>query len=175
MFQQALTVDTPVTNAAIPATIMTILGDESTFPGPPLNALWTTPPPGGVWPNPVSEVSENKYLAQRDRPADPSVPTVVTGAMKSVVSGPWQLITHQRAGKQLYDWKLDPGETNNRIGAPEGKADIHRHRIVGRQRDSAVPTLSRYRRIPASRAGSLKIQLQPECPCPRSLHTRGLQ
>lgn len=116
-----VTVDTPVTNASIPATIMTVLGQENTFPGPPLNALWTTPPVG-IWPNPISEVSENKYLAQRDRPADPSVPTVVTGSMKSVVSGPWQLITHQRAGKQLYNWKLDPGETDNRIAAPDGKA-----------------------------------------------------
>ena len=35
----------PVTNSALPATIMELLGEggQETFPGPPLNALWTAP------------------------------------------------------------------------------------------------------------------------------------
>ena len=33
----------------------------------------------------------------------------------------WQFITHETMGDQLYDWAMDPGESNNLIHAAEGK------------------------------------------------------
>ena len=41
--------------------------------------------------------------------------------MRSVVSGHWQLILHQKYGEQLYDWKADPGELRDLIHTPEGQ------------------------------------------------------
>src|SRR6266496_567463 len=47
--------------------------------------------------------------------------TAQTGAMKSVVSGQWHLIVHEKFGEQLYDWHNDPGEAKNLIQTPEGQ------------------------------------------------------
>src|SRR5215831_18325523 len=60
----------PVTNAAIPATVMSLLtNDNATFPGPSLDRLWKTPSPD-TWPNPLSELAEHKYPGKNDREAD---------------------------------------------------------------------------------------------------------
>jgi arylsulfatase A-like enzyme len=118
-----VTVTTPMTNAAIPATIMDLLGAgaQSPFPPPSLRALWQT---GGLphWPDPLSELAHNAISDKEDQIARTLVPTASTGAMKSLVTPQWQLITHETRGDQLYDWVLDPAESNNFVHTPEGQA-----------------------------------------------------
>ncbi len=105
-----ITVTAPVSNAAIPSTIMELLGAQRTFPPSSLSALWQT---GGVpnWPDPLSELARNAISDKEDQAARTLVPTSSTGAMKSLVTTRWQLITHETMGDQLYDWVLDPAES----------------------------------------------------------------
>jgi hypothetical protein len=114
-----------VTNAAIPATIMDLLGPGAQSPLPPasLSALWQTGGAAG-WPDPLSELAHNAISDKEDQLAKTLVPTASTGAMKSLVTPQWQLITHEIMGDQLYDWGLDPAELNNMIHAPAGPATI---------------------------------------------------
>ncbi len=116
-------VRTPVTNAAIPATILSLLGGGApdAFPSSSLITLWQTGS-GTDWPNPLSELARNDIADKEDKAAAKVVPTATTGSMKSLVTPQWQLITHETMGDQLYDWALDPVESNNLIHTPEGQA-----------------------------------------------------
>ena len=117
-----LKIERPVTNAAIPATVLDLVGgDDSAFPGPALSALWKTPMVEAGWPDPLAELAQNKYPGKRDKEADQLVPTATSGAMRSIVSSRWQLIVHATLGDQLYDWTRDPGESADLISTPEGK------------------------------------------------------
>jgi len=110
-----------VTNAAIPATVMGILRDQSDpFPGQALDAFWRTPA-GVVDTAPkLSELSEEHFLEPEDEGAEKVIPLGTTGAMKSVIGDQWHLIIHKKYGNQLYDLTHDPEEANNLIHAPEG-------------------------------------------------------
>jgi arylsulfatase A-like enzyme len=118
-----LRVNRPVSNTAIAATVMDLIGDagDQGFPGPSLTAFWKTPQVAAGWPAPLAELAEDRYLTKLDRSADPAVPTAVTGAMRSVVTSDWQLITHEKLGYQLYDWVHDPEEIRNLVATPEGR------------------------------------------------------
>ncbi|MGC2185898.1 MAG: sulfatase [Terriglobales bacterium] len=121
-------VQTPITNAAIPATIMDILGartQQDAFPCPSLSALWQTGG-GSDWPDPVSELARNDIADKEDRAAAKIVPTATTGSMKSLVTPQWQFITHESMGDQLYDWARDTAESNNLIHSPEGQTTAAR-------------------------------------------------
>ena len=112
----------PVTNSALPATIMELLGDggQSTFPGPALSALWQTPAQPG-WPDALSEVAKHNIVTNESKSVGKLVATTADGPMKSVVTARWHLIVHKELGDQLYDWVHDPGETNNLINTPDGQ------------------------------------------------------
>jgi arylsulfatase A-like enzyme len=119
-----LRVARPVTNAAIPATVMDLIGASSqrSFPASSsLSALWQT---GGApdWPDPLAELAHNAVSDKEDQVAKTLVPTASTGAMKSLVTSQWQLISHETKGDQLYDWTLDPAESNDLMHQPEGHA-----------------------------------------------------
>jgi arylsulfatase A-like enzyme len=115
----------PVTNAALPATIMAMLnGGENSFPGPPLDVLWRAGQTATPMPDPVSELAQNRYRGKRDAVADQKIPTATTGSMKTLVTPQWQLILHQRSDAQLYDWVRDPGELNDLSRTPEGESLI---------------------------------------------------
>ncbi|HZR55644.1 MAG TPA: sulfatase [Terriglobales bacterium] len=117
-----LRIDRPVSNAAIAATVMDVIGDKRhSFPGPSLAAFWKTPGTINNWPNPIAELAQDKYLTKLDKSADPSVPTAVTGSMRSLIAPEWQLITHEKFGSQLYEWHRDPGETHNVVATPDGQ------------------------------------------------------
>lgn len=118
-------VPTPVTNAAIPATMMELLDPKATaeFPGPALPALWNGTQAGRNWPIPLSELAQNRYLGKEDASADRLVPTATTGPMKSLVTLRWHLITHKELGEQLYDWAADSSELNNLVSTPEGRTE----------------------------------------------------
>jgi arylsulfatase A-like enzyme len=111
----------PVTNAAIPATLMDLIG-AGPFPAAlSLRTLWQT---GGApdWPDPLSELAHNAVSDKEDQVAKSLIPTASTGEMKSLVTSKWQVITHETMGDQLYDWGIDRTESNNLIQEAEGKA-----------------------------------------------------
>jgi len=64
-----LRVATPVSNAAIPATVMSLLGgkDQKVFPDPALNVLWNSSKTGLQWPDPVSQLGQNSVINTQDR------------------------------------------------------------------------------------------------------------
>jgi arylsulfatase A-like enzyme len=116
-----LRVPRPVTNAAIPATVLDLIGAGPFPASPSLSALWQT---GGVpdWPDPLAELAHNAISDKEDQIAKSLIPTASTGAMKSLVTQQWQFITHETMGDQLYDWTLDPTESNNLAQTAEGRA-----------------------------------------------------
>jgi arylsulfatase A-like enzyme len=120
-----ITVSTPVTNAAIPATIMNLLGadSQSAFPLFSVSVLWQKAELPN-WPDPLSELARNSISDKEDQAARTLVPTASTGAMKSLVTPQWQFITHETMGDQLYDWVLDPAETVNVDHPLGGEATI---------------------------------------------------
>jgi arylsulfatase A-like enzyme len=130
-------VSTNVTNAAIPATLIAVLGNRghSEFPGPALDSLWTNPET--KWPDPISELSQDKYLPKQNRQPETQVPTATTGSMQTLVEGQWQLIEHTKFGSQLYDWIHDPKEVNDSSRTPEGK-DLA-ERLSAHLRDTISP------------------------------------
>ena len=75
-------------------------------------------------PIPLSELAHNAISDKEDQAARTLVPTASTGAMKSLVTTQWQLITHETMGDQLYDWVLDPAESNNSAATPQGQATV---------------------------------------------------
>jgi arylsulfatase A-like enzyme len=113
-------ITTPVTNAAIAATVMDVLGKngENRFPGPSLKTFWND---GGTGPDPLSEIAKTDVMGTEDKAAGKLVPTARDGAMKSLVTPRWHLITHEKLGNQLYDWTQDPGETHDLTNTPEGQ------------------------------------------------------
>ena len=117
-------VSRPVSNAAIPATVMDMVAGASNqqFPGPALSALWQTLALQANWPSPVSELGRNPYPEKEEKPADQIEPTSTTGGMRSLVTPQWHLIAHENLGDQLYDWVHDPQEQNNLVHTTEGHA-----------------------------------------------------
>jgi hypothetical protein len=98
--------------------------EDVEFPCPPLNWMWQKPDVAESWPDPLSEIAENKYAGNGDKDALPLIPNASTGSMKSLISPRWHIITHEIAGEQLYDWKHDAGELNNLANTAEGKATV---------------------------------------------------
>lgn len=114
-------VPAPVTNAALPATIVELLGVErqSMFPTFSLSALWQNSGKTD-WPDILSELDRNDIADKKDKAAGKVVPTASTGSMKTLVTPQWQIITHQTMGDQLYDWKQDPAESVNLVHSVSG-------------------------------------------------------
>ena len=115
--------DVPVSNSALPATIMELLGEggQGTFPGPPLSAFWKAPAAPPVWPDALSEVAKHNIVTDESQAVGKLVATTADGPMKSVVTTRWHLIVHKELGDQLYDWVHDPGESNDMIYTPLGQ------------------------------------------------------
>jgi arylsulfatase A-like enzyme len=107
-------IGTPVTNAAVPATILDLLGSpqQTTFPGPSLAQLWRTPESAATWPHPLSELAQFPFEQMKNVPA-------YHGAMASLVSPQYHFITHEKFGHELFDWVADPQEQANLAQAPE--------------------------------------------------------
>jgi arylsulfatase A-like enzyme len=117
---EGLRIRWPVSNAAIPATVMDLVahGAQNEFPGPPLSRAWKVPGADVNWPAPLSELARNPYPEKQEKLADQIEPTSTTGAMASLVTPHWHLIIHSNLGSQLYDWTRDPREENNLIATP---------------------------------------------------------
>ena len=113
----------PITNAALPATILELIGsdNQTEFTLTPLSELWKSQPPT-EWHNPLSELAQNKYPGLHDKSADNLIPTATTGSLESLVTSRWQMIRHETMGSQLYDLTQDSAELTNLISTPTGKA-----------------------------------------------------
>jgi arylsulfatase A-like enzyme len=112
----AARVEQPVTNAAVPATVMDLLNEANppVFPGPSLVALWNSPGDHPDWPYPLSEIEQLPFPELERLP-------VYSGWIKSLVSPQSHYILHQKTGEELYDWANDPKEVNNLALTPEGQ------------------------------------------------------
>jgi arylsulfatase A-like enzyme len=100
-----------VSNASIPATVLSVLklAPVADFRRPALDALWTSPAQNENA-SALSEVAQIYPTAAEDLVSEKLVPTSMQGAMKSLSTERWQLITHEKLGSQLYDYRSDPRE-----------------------------------------------------------------
>jgi arylsulfatase A-like enzyme len=109
-------VSRPVTNAAIAATVLTLIGaDVPVNVEPSLTRLWMDPEAAVDWPPPLSELVRQPWGLDRFPSSH--------GEMKSLVGDRWHCIAHETFGTEIYDWDADPGETNN-LGDHESMRDV---------------------------------------------------
>jgi arylsulfatase A-like enzyme len=92
----------PVSNAAIPATLveLTDSNPKPAFPIPSLAQLWKTSQ-DLEWPYPESDLAQ--------LPWNPKAPNYF-GAMRSVAGPQFHYIRNEKLGEELYDWRNDPQE-----------------------------------------------------------------
>jgi arylsulfatase A-like enzyme len=106
---EGMRVSRPVTNAAIPATLMSLLGaDPAPFLIPSLQPLWDGT--GTDTPDPVSELAESGRSA------------AYSGALRSIVSGPWHCIEEEDGSYELFAWLTDRKEAHNLASPEAGRA-----------------------------------------------------
>jgi arylsulfatase A-like enzyme len=99
-------VDTPVSTTGLPSMILDMIkAQNNPFPGPSLITLMNSDTASADWPEPISEVAQFSGAAEQN----PST----SGEMKSVVGQDEQYIAHEVFGDELYNWRMDPEETNN--------------------------------------------------------------
>jgi arylsulfatase A-like enzyme len=126
-----------VTNAALPATLLDLIGGDegAMFPGPSLAQLWEEPDVHRDWPYPLAEVAQIPWV--------PPQHLTSLGAMKSVLSPQWQYIEHEILGAELYDWQNDRGESHNLIKYPEMQPVVDRLRTYLKTLLASASQLSR--------------------------------
>ncbi len=114
-----LRITQPVTNSAIPATLMDLVSSHAaSFPGPPLTAFWKNHEVTTSWPDPLSELPQTEIIDPEDRALEGKIPLATNGAMQSLVTPGWHLIVHQKFGELLYDWGHDPKESADKVAVP---------------------------------------------------------
>lgn len=103
-------IDTPVSLAALPATIMELIGlEKHPFPGHSLAPLWQSPGRPGPQSPVVSEV--RKVVRQ------PEWYPASQGNLAAIVKGPWRYIRNLETGvEELYDYRLDAVEARDLAG-----------------------------------------------------------
>ncbi len=94
----------PVSNAAIPATVMNLIvpDGQNDFPGPSLSKLWNEKDPPKDWPPVLAELG-------------------IEGPMRALITREWHYIEDDRTGPELYDRAKDPGQKANLAKTPEGE------------------------------------------------------
>jgi arylsulfatase A-like enzyme len=106
----------PVSNAALAATFLDLLGEreQSVFPIRSLVPLWASAEAAAEWPLPLSELAKGYFEPIPNYPAR-------YGSMKSLVAPDWHFICHERDGAAVFDWKSDPDEVHDLALSPEGQ------------------------------------------------------
>jgi arylsulfatase A-like enzyme len=118
----ATRISQPVTNAALPATLMVLTGeDEQTmFPNSSLTRSWENHDGDLNWSYPIAELAQQGWVPVQNPSAH--------GAMRSVMSPRWHYITHEKFGEELYDWQVDPKELTNLAESSEFRSVADRFR-----------------------------------------------
>src|SRR5581483_8521908 len=107
------TVDRPVSQVNLPATLLALSGGDGTaFGGIPLNLAWSKSQ-DVRWPDPVSELAQ--------WPTDPKAPNYYS-ALQSIVTPEWQMIVGGKKGRELYRWRDDRLEVNDLASAAGNEA-----------------------------------------------------
>jgi arylsulfatase A-like enzyme len=103
----------PVTIAALPATVMDLLGEKNQkeFSIQSLRPLWEDGEAAFNWPYPLSEIA--------GRPWMPKNYPVHNGWVKSLVSPQLQFIKNEKLPDELYNWNADILEKKNLAQQPE--------------------------------------------------------
>lgn len=114
----------PVSNASIPATILGLIGEDRqlSIPGPSLAPLWEMQENDRDWPYPLAELAKIPWVPVQHLSAH--------GAMKSAITPRWHYIEHESLGPELYDWLVDPHETNNLAEHSEVQAVRDQLRLI---------------------------------------------
>jgi arylsulfatase A-like enzyme len=109
----------PVSNAALPATIMDLISQEET-PGPfPIRSL------RGLWAEPEAPPDLALPLVEMEHwPWQEQVSPSHYGAMRSLISPEHHYIEHETLGTELYDWRKDLKESHNLAENQEGQSAI---------------------------------------------------
>ncbi|HKI54098.1 MAG TPA: sulfatase [Anaerolineales bacterium] len=111
-------VDTPVSLTSLPSTILSLIESQNgPFPGPSLIKLIYSDIVPTNWPIPISEVAQFSGAAEEN-------PTT-HGEMKSAIGLEQQYIIHEYFGEELYNWREDPGETNNLMSDPSSQTVVN--------------------------------------------------
>jgi arylsulfatase A-like enzyme len=95
----------PVSNAALPSTVMEVAFGEDGFPMTSLLG--------------VSEPAESPIAELVQKPWGSTRFPAFHGAMQSVVEGPWHYIRHEVFGAALYDLNADLAEQNDLSDEPD--------------------------------------------------------
>jgi arylsulfatase A-like enzyme len=127
---QGVRAEQPVTIAAIPATLMELLGssEPGVFPGPALTELWTDDEPLITWPDPIAELARHPWMPTQNPSAH--------GAERSVLDTEWQYMTHETFGEQLYYLPADPQEESNVVGNLDVSPVVESFRMYLQERAS---------------------------------------
>jgi arylsulfatase A-like enzyme len=129
----------PVTNAALPATVMDLVGngDGSVFPGSSLARTWSGDRAVEDRSDVLAEIAQQPFV--------PEKAPVYHGWMKSILTAEWHFMEHEKFGSQLYAWRSDPGELNDVAKRPDLQDVVNRFRSQLRHdsRDEASNAISR--------------------------------
>jgi arylsulfatase A-like enzyme len=109
-------VSEPVSQVAVSATLLDLIGMGHTvqLPGRSLAATWQPPGTPQNLMKAESELAKLPFSRNKGTPA-------YDGAMKSLVQGPMHYIWHEEFGSQLYNWQKDPAEMRDLARTPEGQ------------------------------------------------------
>lgn len=103
----------PVTIAALPATLIDLIGQakQNKFQGPALTALWTQPEASAGWPDPIAEIGQKWWV--------PPQHLTSKNGFRSTINSQWQYIEQGTTSTEIYAYKQDPQETKNLATNPE--------------------------------------------------------
>jgi arylsulfatase A-like enzyme len=103
----------PVSIAALPATVMGLLGEKNQkdFPIQSLEPLWENSEAASNWPYPLAEIAE--------RPWTPENYPVHSGWVKTLVAPQWQFIKNEILPDELYNWNADVLEKKDLAQNPD--------------------------------------------------------
>ncbi len=97
-----------ISAVSLPASVLDLAGIKAdvAFPVASVAQLWERPGVDPYWPDPLAEVGRNPHL--------PEGYPEYQGWLKAIVGPQWHLIVSEKLPPELYDWKEDPKERNNR-------------------------------------------------------------
>jgi arylsulfatase A-like enzyme len=101
---------------SLPATVLDLAGIKAdvAFPVASVAQLWERQGVDPSWPDPLAEVGRNLDL--------PEGYPAYQGWLKAIVGPQWHLIVSEKLPPELYDWKADPKELNNRAAGGDEEA-----------------------------------------------------